>query len=149
VRAEVDETVILPEAADDSAEATGTTPVIVDVLANDTLDGLAIPATGIVSVVTQPANGVAVVNADGTITYTANADFGGSDAFTYTVTVADVVSNAATVAVVVTPEEVEVTPSGGGCGSCSTAAGREAPAGALLLVVGLMALRRRQRRART
>jgi large repetitive protein len=33
---------------------------------------------------TAPAHGTAVLNADGTVTYTANAGFFGSDTFTYT-----------------------------------------------------------------
>ena len=33
---------------------------------------------------TQPANGTATPNADDTVTYTPDADFNGSDAFTYT-----------------------------------------------------------------
>ena len=40
---------------------------------------------GSVSVVTAPAHGHATVNADGTVTYTANSGFGGTDSFTYTV----------------------------------------------------------------
>ncbi|MFF5226281.1 beta strand repeat-containing protein [Dactylosporangium sp. NPDC000521] len=36
--------------------------------------------------VTQPANGTAVLNADGTVTYTPDKGFTGADAFTYTVT---------------------------------------------------------------
>ena len=34
---------------------------------------------------TQPTNGIAAVNADGTITYTPNAGFTGTDIFSYTV----------------------------------------------------------------
>ncbi|MBM1107963.1 VCBS repeat-containing protein [Aurantibacter crassamenti] len=34
--------------------------------------------------ITQPTNGVAVLNGDGTVTYTPNTDFYGSDTFTYT-----------------------------------------------------------------
>ncbi len=38
-----------------------------------------------VTIVSQPAHGTAVANADGTITYTANAGFQGTDSFQYTI----------------------------------------------------------------
>ena len=54
----------------------------IDVLANDhdiDGDGLAVVS------VTQPAGGIAVVNPDGTIQYTPNAGFSGTDVFSYVV----------------------------------------------------------------
>ncbi|HBC87053.1 MAG TPA: hypothetical protein DCZ94_08875 [Lentisphaeria bacterium] len=56
--------------------------VVVDVLSNDTDiedDTLAVTA------VTNPQNGIAVINSDGTVTYKANIGFTGSDSFEYTV----------------------------------------------------------------
>ncbi|RDH80494.1 tandem-95 repeat protein [Mycolicibacterium moriokaense] len=71
-----------PVAADDVADTSEDTAVPIDVLANDTD-----PDTGDVLTVTsvgQPANGTAVLNPDGTVTYTPNTDFNGEDTFTYT-----------------------------------------------------------------
>ncbi|MEN9466155.1 MAG: hypothetical protein RL081_156 [Pseudomonadota bacterium] len=45
----------------------------------------------------NPANGTVVVNADGTFTYTPNANFTGADSFTYTITDADGDTSTATV----------------------------------------------------
>ncbi|MGI9542303.1 MAG: tandem-95 repeat protein, partial [Cyclobacteriaceae bacterium] len=74
-----------PVAADDlNNSTTESNPVTVDVVANDTdEDGTVIP--GSVSIATNAANGNAVHNGDGTVTYTPNAGFTGGDSFTYTV----------------------------------------------------------------
>jgi len=72
-----------PLAVDDQATTSEATPVIVDVLSNDS-DGDGDPLT--VDSVTAPANGSAAVNADNTVTYTPNVGFVGSDTFTYTAT---------------------------------------------------------------
>ncbi|WP_170968523.1 cadherin-like domain-containing protein, partial [Psychromonas sp. SP041] len=57
------------------------TPVTIDVLANDTdADGVVSP----VASVTDGNNGTVTINDDGTVTYTPDADFNGSDTFTYT-----------------------------------------------------------------
>ncbi|MHA7246763.1 Ig-like domain-containing protein [Arthrobacter tecti] len=75
-----------PVGVDDEASTTTGTPVTIGVLANDTDPN--IPGTDqtlSVSEVSTPANGTAAVNADGTITYTPNASFSGTDTFTYTV----------------------------------------------------------------
>jgi outer membrane autotransporter protein len=66
-------------AVDDAATTPARTPVAINVLANDTGDGLTVIS------VTQPANGGAATNADGTITYTPTPNFAGTDAFTYTI----------------------------------------------------------------
>jgi hypothetical protein len=50
-----------------------------------------------------PAFGTAVVNVNGTITYTPNVNVSGADLFTYTVTVGTQVSNAATASINITP----------------------------------------------
>ena len=56
-------------------------------LTNDDIgDG---PATVTVAPGDEPANGSVAVNPDGTIDYTPDPDFNGTDTFTYTVTDAD------------------------------------------------------------
>lgn len=92
-----------PIANNDSESTTGTTPVIINVLANDTYQGGAIPAGATVSLVSPPTNGNAVLNANNTFTYTAEARFSGTDTFTYRVTVNGQESNIATVTVTVNP----------------------------------------------
>ncbi len=89
-------------AIDDNAVTTGTAPVIINVLANDTFNGGAIPAGAIVTLVTNSANGNAVLNGNNTFTFTANTLFSGLTTFTYTVT-AGGVSSTATVSVTVNP----------------------------------------------
>ena len=72
-----------PTAANDSAGTPVDTAVIISVLANDTDPdtGDTLSITG----VTQGANGTVVDNGDGTVTYTPNLSFTGSDSFTYTI----------------------------------------------------------------
>ncbi len=75
-----------------------------DVTTNDTPGTYNIvPAS--VAIATQPAHGTAVANGDGTVTYTADSGFSGSDPFTYHVsddaTPTPQVSNDATVNVTV------------------------------------------------
>jgi hypothetical protein len=71
-----------PVANDDTASTTEQEPVTIAVLANDTdPDGDTLTVTG----VTQPADGSAVVNGDGTITYTPDPGFVGTDDFTYSI----------------------------------------------------------------
>ncbi len=71
-----------PVASDDSATTPADTPVVIDVLANDT-DPNGDPLT--VDSVTQGGNG-AVTNNGGDVTYSPNASWTGVDTFTYTVT---------------------------------------------------------------
>ena len=75
-----------PVAGDDEASTNEDTAVTVNVVANDSTG----PAnesgqTLTVGNVSDPANGTAVDNGDGTITYTPAADFFGTDTFTYEV----------------------------------------------------------------
>jgi hypothetical protein len=58
---------------------------------------------GTVTLTSVPAFGTAVVNVNGTITYTPNVNVSGADLFTYTVTVGTQVSNAATASINITP----------------------------------------------
>jgi len=70
---------VVPVAADDRVETARNTPVTINVLANDTPNGATTP-----NVVTTPLNGTAVVNLDGTIEYTPNTGFVGTDRLVYT-----------------------------------------------------------------
>ena len=71
-----------PVANADATSAVTGQPVVVSVLLNDSdADGDALRVTA----VGRPANGTAAANADGTVTYTPNAGFTGTDSFTYTV----------------------------------------------------------------
>ena len=87
-------------AVDDSASTRSDTPVTINVLANDhDSNGTFDPST--VAIATAPASGSAVVNANGTITYTPGTTLGNN---TFTYTVKDnlgAVSNPATVTVFV------------------------------------------------
>jgi large repetitive protein len=71
-----------PVAVDDATTVVRGQSVKINVLANDREPGgeiLRVTAT------TSPANGSAVINADGTIDYTPNSSFVGTDSFTYTI----------------------------------------------------------------
>lgn len=97
----------IPTANFDSAATVLGVPVIIDVMANDTdADGDALDASS-VAVNAQGNKGTAVVNGDGTITYTSTGaiQFGSNSADSFTYTVNDVnggVSNIATVEIKLT-----------------------------------------------
>ena len=89
-----------PEAVDDApSRFDEDTSVTIDVLANDTdpeNDDLTVTS------VTRPSEGSATVNSDGTITYTPNANYHGSDSFTYRARdTGNLNSNVATVALTI------------------------------------------------
>ncbi|QKZ11341.1 beta strand repeat-containing protein [Spirosoma sp. KUDC1026] len=68
----------------DSGTTTSGTEIITRVLANDTNTGRPASATNVVvSLPTPPANGTAVVNADGTISFTPATSFTGVTCYTY------------------------------------------------------------------
>jgi hypothetical protein len=69
---------IPPIAVDDSGNTPINTPINISVLGNDTPNGATTP-----TVVSQPSNGSVVVNTDGSITYTPNRDYTGTDHFLY------------------------------------------------------------------
>lgn len=72
-----------PIAANDAANVQAGNTVVINVLKNDSdPDGNPLTVTGIP---TGPAHGTTVVNANGTISYTANTGFSGSDSFIYTI----------------------------------------------------------------
>jgi CSLREA domain-containing protein len=71
-----------PVANDDQVETPQGTPVIIDVLANDTdEDGDTLTVTQF----SQGSRGTVTTNADGTLTYAPNSNFKGTDSFTYTI----------------------------------------------------------------
>jgi hypothetical protein len=71
-----------PVVVDESITTGEDTPVVIDLLANDSdPDGDAIG----VSSITQPSNGVGELGSDGTVIYTPDAGFVGEDGFTYEV----------------------------------------------------------------
>jgi hypothetical protein len=75
-----------PTVVDDWTDTDGTTPVAVDVLANDSAPAGAHLVPSSVTVVSGLQHGTASVDSTtGTITYTAAADFAGTDTFQYTV----------------------------------------------------------------
>ena len=73
-----------PVAVDDEAITDEDVAVDIDVLDNDS-DADVEDTLEIVDA-TEPANGTVEINADGTITYTPDADFNGTDEFEYTIT---------------------------------------------------------------
>jgi acylphosphatase len=76
--------------ADDGDSTDEDTAVTTNVLANDSFED----AGAAVTSVTQGAHGSVVNNGDGTVTYTPNADYNGSDSYTYTVTAGGVTETA-------------------------------------------------------
>ncbi|WMP08559.1 tandem-95 repeat protein [Vibrio parahaemolyticus] len=85
----------------DKATVVEDTPTIIKVLGNDTFEGdgkvVSLDANN------GPANGTVSVNPDGSVTYTPNDNYHGTDSFTYIVTSGGV-SESTTVNVDVTPE---------------------------------------------
>ncbi|TXD92307.1 tandem-95 repeat protein, partial [Gillisia hiemivivida] len=89
-----------PIAVDDSASVNEDTPVTISVLDNDSdVDGddLTVVST------TSPSNGTVVINENGTITYTPNDNFIGSDSFEYTISDGNGGTDTATVTITVNP----------------------------------------------
>lgn len=71
-----------PNAVSDQAQGNMGSQIVITVLANDSdPDGNALT----VASVTQPANGTATLNANGTVTYQSAAGFAGQNQFTYTI----------------------------------------------------------------
>ena len=90
-----------PPVANDDTRSTGEdSPVTMDLAANDTdPDGNLDPTT--VTVLSGPSNGSVVNNGDGTVTYTPDSDYSGTDSFTYEVCDTDGLCDAATATVTV------------------------------------------------
>ena len=93
-----------PVGAGDEYTTDEDTPLAIDaaagVLANDT-DADGDPLTA--ALVAGPANGTLSMNPDGSFNYTPNADFSGSDSFTYSVSDGEVTSDPITVTITVNP----------------------------------------------
>ncbi|WP_268968520.1 Hint domain-containing protein [Palleronia pontilimi] len=91
-----------PIANDDSATTDEDTPLSnIDVLGNDSdPDG---DALALKVIAATAENGTVAINADGTLTYTPDADFNGEDTITYTIEDADGLTDEATVSVTVNP----------------------------------------------
>lgn len=88
-----------PTANNDSGATQNSSPVVIDVLANDSdPDGDSLA----VSAITKGTNGIATLNANGTISYQPNAGFIGTDSFNYSVDDGKGGSDSATVTVTVT-----------------------------------------------
>ncbi len=100
----------------DIATAKEDSPVVIDVLANDASGNVGTdlnPAS--LTITEQPENGTVTINADGTVTYTPDAGFTGTDVFTYTVcdTSDPAICQTGTVTVTVVPTDMpEVTTAG-------------------------------------
>jgi large repetitive protein len=96
-----------PVAVDDHAETTAGVPVVIDVLANDfDQDGDELSVVDL----TQPENGSVTLNTDGSVTYTPDEGFEGTDTFTYRAFDGADWSDPATVTVEVIAAPVEHTP---------------------------------------
>jgi large repetitive protein len=91
-----------PTAVDDTAATTEDTPVAITVLTGPGAD--VDPDGDPLTVTTASApNGTVVINADGTITYTPDANFNGTDTITYTISDGNGGTSTAIVTVTVTP----------------------------------------------
>ncbi|MCC5669342.1 PKD domain-containing protein [Nostoc sp. CHAB 5784] len=97
----LDNNLISPTAIADTATTDQAKPVAINVLANDSdTDGTINPST--VEIGVAPQAGSMIINNDGTLTYTPNRTFVGTDTFTYIVLDNDnAISNEATVTVTV------------------------------------------------
>ena len=93
----------VPLANDDSSTTTIDTPVIINVLENDTaLDDVPLSLT----IESSPSNGGLAINDDHTITYSPELDFVGDDQFSYQVCDEDVDCATASVIITVAPSSV-------------------------------------------
>ena len=97
-------------ATPDTVTTPQNTPVITPVLVNDTLNGSPIdPNAVVVTVPTPPTHGTVTVNPDGTVTYTPNPNFSGTDTYTYQVCEKINPANCATATATITVQPNQVT----------------------------------------
>ena len=134
-----------PTAVNDSASSTDDAAVTVNVVANDTdSDGYINPAS--VQIASQPAHGSVSVSQSGSVVYTPNAGYAGSDSFIYTDSDNQgATSNPATVTITVTA--AKTSSSGGSSGGGSSGGGGGGGAMnlfELLVLAGLVVSRRRR-----
>ncbi|MET0026687.1 MAG: cadherin-like domain-containing protein [Candidatus Thiodiazotropha sp.] len=111
--ADCDGTVVVntpPTAGDDSAETDADQSVVIDLLANDTdPDGSLDPAS--LQILSGPSNGSLTDLGNGSVSYTPNSGFSGSDSFSYQVSDnLGAASNAANVSITVNPVIVNSPP---------------------------------------
>ncbi len=127
----------VPTAVNDSASSTDDAAVTVNVVANDTdSDGNINPAS--VQIASQPVHGSVSVSQSGSVVYTPNAGYAGSDSFTYTDSDNQgATSNPATVTITVTA--AKTSSSGGSSGGSGAMNLFE-----LLVLAGLAVSRRRR-----
>lgn len=91
-----------PIAVNDAVTPKQNTPIIIEVLKNDIAVSSPLVVTT-VTIITSPLHGSVVINPNGTVTYTPNPGYVGSDLFTYTVKDANTLtSNTAVVIITVT-----------------------------------------------
>lgn len=91
-----------PVATDDPAETDEDSAVIIDVAMNDVDADGNLDLTSI-TVTSGPSDGTAIPNGDGTITYTPDPDFNGSDSFVYEICDNDGLGDTAVVMITVHP----------------------------------------------
>ena len=120
-----------PLASDDETNTPQDTPVTIDVLANDSdIDSEILTITG----TSDAGHGTVALNPDGTLNYSPNTGFSGTDSFQYTISDGDGGSATATVTVYVNIDETAVSDTigtGGGVIDTDFGAGIDIPAGAL------------------
>lgn len=92
-----------PIAVDDNAKTSEGVPTNIDVLANDSDPDNDVRT---VTEVTDGENGKVTINADGTVKYTPNTDFVGTDSFTYTISDGNGGTATASVTVIVYPKPI-------------------------------------------
>ena len=91
----------VPKAVDDKATTMFSKPVTIPIIANDTKDVAPFDLTTI-EILSQPQHGTVKINSDGTVTYTPNDGYTGTETFTYRIKDAyGNYTNIATVAVLV------------------------------------------------
>jgi hypothetical protein len=107
---------VAPVAGNDSAVAQANSSQTIAILTNDSDPG---GGTLTVVQVTQPSNGSATLNLDGTITYTPTANFNGTDSFNYTISNGSCTTTGVVTLTVVSPAPSEgfATFTQGGWGS--------------------------------
>jgi ELWxxDGT repeat protein len=125
-----------PVALPDSGATTAPAAVTIDVLANDSDPDGTLPRTS-VRITRVAANGSAVANATGSITYTPTAGFAGNDTFEYLVADAQGRESAATTVTVAVGAAPPVGGggSGGGSGGSSGGGGSLSPLALLALIL--------------
>jgi hypothetical protein len=133
-----------PTAVNDSASSTDDAAVTVNVVANDTdSDGNINPAS--VQIASQPAHGRVSVSQSGSVVYTPNAGYAGSDSFTYTDSDNQgATSNPATVTITVTAAKTSSSGGSSGGGSSGGGGGGAMNLFELLVLAGLVVSRRRR-----